>query len=452
MFVVTLPASASKDPKAFTLKAKRAGADILEIRGDLTPRIKPFNSPLPLLLAPRGHAMPMFEPSYIDFEFSELPPRREDSNTSKLIVSFHDYTKTPSLSFLKRKVEKMGIKNPWAVKIATLVRTYKELEILFALQDWLKEKHIRSIVLGMGEKAHLNRVISPLRNACTYASLDGEVRSADGQLPLSFYKLIKNKKNPKIFGILGGPHITASKSPLIHNALLSRYKIDAVYSSFPSENFSSAIQSLEKIGIHGLSVTAPFKYDAYKISKVKDDSVQSLRVANTLMRSGNAWSGFNTDWYGIFAGYPELKTAKALAILGAGGAVPSAILAARKANPTVKISVFARDPKKAEASLSRLNVTVQKMSASRLQSADIVICAVSKDVTLSFPNPSSKKSIAIDLRYGKTTKFLAAAKKAGYRTSDGTSMLIHQALKQFTHFTGKQPHKSDAAYLQKLLI
>jgi len=286
MFVVTLPVSASKDPKAFALKAKRAGADILEIRGDLTPRLKPFSSPLPLLLAPRGHAMSKLEYSYIDLESSELPFLKKGGKDAKLIVSFHDYTRTPSLAVLKTKAESMNRENPWAIKIATFIRTYKDLETLFILQDWLKEKKIRFIVLGMGEKAHLSRVMSPLRNTLTYASVDGEESSADGQLPLSFYRVTKIKKDPKIFGILGGPHITASRSPLIHNALFSRHKIDAVYSSFPSENFSRAIQSLENIGIHGLSVTAPFKHDANKISNVKDESVRSLRVANTLLRSG----------------------------------------------------------------------------------------------------------------------------------------------------------------------
>jgi shikimate 5-dehydrogenase len=34
---------------------------------------------------------------------------------------------------------------------------------------------------------------------------------------------------------------------------------------------------------------------------------------------------------------------------------------------------------------------------------------------------------------------------------DGTSMLIHQALKQFRSFTGKAPFKDDAAYLKSIL-
>ncbi len=54
MFVVTLPASAVSDPLEFAIKAKAKGADILEIRGDLTPNVKAFESPLPLLLALRG--------------------------------------------------------------------------------------------------------------------------------------------------------------------------------------------------------------------------------------------------------------------------------------------------------------------------------------------------------------------------------------------------------------
>ncbi len=451
MFVVTLPPSAARHPSVFAREAKRRGAALLEIRGDLTPGLEPFASPLPILLSPRGYKLEGFKAFAIDLEMDEVAKFKEKPKTAKLILSAHFYDKTPALVRLQKTVLQMIKHRPWAVKIATEIRTYDDLLVLSALQDWLKQRGQRSIVLGMGPKAHLSRITSPLCNALTYALLDGFEPSAAGQLPLSFYALTQGRSKPRLFGILGGPHIVSSKSPLIHNALFQRHKIDALYSSFPSEDFQAAVRVLSKGGVSGLSVTAPFKRDAFDLAAHREDVVTELGVANTLIRSGKTWSAFNSDWYGIFKGYPELAKAKTVAILGSGGAVPSAILAARRASPKAVITVFARDPDKAKAALASTGVAVEYITNARKASADVVICAVSEDKTLSFPRPASASALAIDLRYGKVTRFLAAAKKAGYRTSDGTAMLIHQALRQFEIFTGKTSSSSDAAFLSRLL-
>lgn len=451
MFVVTLPASARKNPAAFARQAKRAGADLLEIRGDLTPSLKPFTSALPILLSPRGHEIPDVRAAFIDLEMSEIRLASFKPAGTRLILSFHDHEKTPPLERLKAIVSRMRKEKPWAVKIATFVRTYDDLAILFALQDSLKRSGVRSVVLGMGEKAHLSRVTSPLRNLFTYATVDEAEASVPGQLPLSFYALTKGRKSPKLFGIIGGPQIVFSKSPLIHNALFQRHKIDALYSPFPSEHFAPSIRALSKVGVVGFSVTAPFKRDAFTLASEREATATKLGVINTLLRSGKGWSGCNTDWVGIAEGYPELRRARRIAILGAGGAVPSAILAVRSLNPKAEVTVYARDTAKAEKSLARLDVPVKYISDSRNASADVVLCAISEDRTLSFPSPASSSAVAIDLRYGRPTRFLVAAAKAGYRTRDGVPMLVHQALKQFTYFTGISPSPSDVAFLTRLL-
>lgn len=451
MFVVTLPPSAANDPKAFARKAKAAGASLLEIRGDLTPKLAPFASPLPILLSPRGYKLEGFKAFAVDLEIDELGQQSEKPKSSKLIVSLHDYDRTPPIARLRKTILSMVKYRPWAVKIATEIRTYDDLLTLSSLQDWLRKRGQRFIVLGMGDKAHLSRITSPLCNALTYASLDGFSPSASGQLPLSFYGTTQGRRKPQLFGILGGSQILSSQSPLIHNALFHRHKIDALYSSFPADDFAETMRVLTKGGISGLSVTAPFKRDAFTLASESEDVAEELGVANTLVRSGRTWVGFNTDWYGILKGYPELTSARTVAILGSGGAVPSAILAVRRANPEAKITVFARDPAKAEKTLRSTGVPVAYISDSRTTSADAVICAVSEDKTLSFPRPASRSAIAIDLRYGKVTRFLAAAKKAGYRTHDGVPMLIHQALRQFEIFTGEKSAPSDAHFLSQLL-
>lgn len=402
------------------------------------------------------------------------------------------------------------------VKIATQINDYDDILILFNLQDFLNKKSIRSTVLGMGPKAHLIRILSPLRNEFTYTFLDGTAPAAEGQIPMSMYKLtehVRVKKSeqqaskqqglpapgsplpafPRIYGIIGGDQIAKSKSPLIHNGFFHKKKINAIYSSFPTDNFKKTMKFLRTIGIAGLSVTAPFKREAYKYATEKDSISKKLGVANTLvfpplpslppsplaplprgegkctyhksqcecppspsgrrgrgMREVNA---FNTDVFGILDGYPELQKCRSIAILGAGGAVPAVIEAIYKGNPQAEIMVYARDTKKSQKELAPSFTTdfnerkampqILPLQAVVTSHPDAIICAVSSDIQLPFPSANSQQStvnsqqlLAIDLRYGSVTKFMAAATEKGYRVFDGERMLVKQAEKQFGHFVG----------------
>ncbi len=445
MLVVTLPLSATKRARQFALKAKKAGAKLLEIRGDITPNVKAFDSSLPILVSPRGAGLGFirrFKPSYVDLDTAECLLLRSLPIRVKVILSLHDYKSTPALTALKNIVQKMYSLKPWMIKLATVVNDYDDVLKLWNLQELLNKKSIRSTVSGMGEKAHLLRVTSPIRNELTYTFLDGTEPSAIGQLPLSFYRLLPQARTclparqaPALFGIIGGNQIVSSLSPVIHNTLFRKHKINALYSCFPTENFKKTIKILQKIGVQGFSVTAPFKREAFAMAKKHDAITRRLGVANTLVKSGTGFRAFNTDVYGIQKGYPELKKAKDIAILGAGGALPSAIIAIRRLNTNASITIFARNTKKAKAALQKFCVSIEPMCYVASFKSDAVICAVSEDVSLPVPKPSSKSAVAIDLRYGKITSFMRDAGKLGYRVCDGMPMLVNQAQKQFQHFT-----------------
>ncbi len=453
MFVVTLPASAAKNPAAFARSAKQSGAHLLEIRGDLTPNVKKFRSALPLLVSPRGSGKRLIEkfvPDYVDLELSEIALIPRLTKYTKLILSFHDDESTPTLAILLQMAERMLKHRPFGLKIVTTIDRYNQIARLQELRSRLKKRVKTLSIFAMGPYSHLTRVLSPLQDFCTYTFMEGEEPIAHGQLPLSFYHLLPVVRAPKIFGILGGMQITKSLSPVVHNTLFKRHKINALYSCFPADDFSSAFHDLDALGLAGCSVTAPFKHDAYKESSKKDAVSRALKVANTLVRTRNHWSAFNTDVAGIEHGYPLLWKAKTVAIAGAGGAVPSIILAIRKLNPKATVTVYARNTKKAAVALRHCRAPIKTIASLKKSAPDVILCAISADITIDLPR-AKKGAIAIDLRYGTSTAFMKMAKRSGYHVYDGILMLIHQALKQFEYFTGKKPASSDAAYLQKIL-
>ena len=464
MFVVTLPRSAIKNPLLFAKKAKKAGADILEIRSDLTPGVKPFRSPLPLLLAIRGEEKGLIDslkPTFVDFDVETQNFASLSKNAPpKFIRSYHNYSSTPSIATLKKIVQKMCSSKTWMIKIAVQMNSYSDILTIHNLQSFLNKKSVRSTVLAMGPKAHLTRVLSPMSNSFTYACLDGFDASAQGQLPMSFYNRFANVlrvgRRPTLYGIVGGSQVSASMSPTIQNALFQKYKIPAVYSCFPAENLRDAWVSLTKIGVTGFSVTAPYKKDILAYLDMVDPLVAYLASANTVVKTKRGWMGFNTDVEGIVRGYPQLKKARDVAILGAGGVVPAVIEALSILAPDAFVTVYARDTKKSAQALAPFSADVRSLQSLKNARHDAIICAIADDVSIPLPRTQTSDltphtSVAIDLRYGKRTKFMIDGEKKRYTVYDGLPMLIHQALRQFEIFTGKKTRASDIVQLKKIL-
>ena len=132
MFVVTLPASAS-DPQVFANQAKGMGADLVEIRGDITPEVPDFKSPLPLIVTPRGQYELLFhiKPEFIDLDINEELDYPEGS---KIIRSFHDFDKTPPLEDLIKTFNEMSQRAD-IIKIAVKINSFGDIQILNDLYD-----------------------------------------------------------------------------------------------------------------------------------------------------------------------------------------------------------------------------------------------------------------------------------------------------------------------------
>ncbi|MBM4323757.1 MAG: type I 3-dehydroquinate dehydratase [Deltaproteobacteria bacterium] len=129
------------------------------------------------------------EAEYVDIEVRSdrsailnlLAGRKE----TKIILSFHDFERTPSRKSLKSTFDQMAQLEADLIKIVTLARSWEDNFSILSLLSYAKEKKKEIIAFCMGEKGKMSRIFSPLMGgAWTYASLTSEGASAPGQLPV----------------------------------------------------------------------------------------------------------------------------------------------------------------------------------------------------------------------------------------------------------------------------
>ncbi len=182
------------------LKSAQKLADLVELRGGFVKNISAKHLVLikrqlqsQAIFTCRGR-LDLIKPAddfgfdFIDVELKSLRRHRLKLNRAKLIVSYHNFDRTPSLKNLQGLVIKMRSFNPEICKIATMIKSEHDLKTLWQLL-LNKKSSEKLIVIGMGEKGKLSRVLFPLCGSyLTYASFNRSV-SAPGQIEIKRLKL-----------------------------------------------------------------------------------------------------------------------------------------------------------------------------------------------------------------------------------------------------------------------
>lgn len=132
---------------------------------------------------------------FLDIDFltqhEELEFLKKDKTKIKLILSFHDYRETPKLDYLLNLVAKMKRYSPDIYKFATFCQTEQDSLNLLNLLLKLKEQELKYIVLGMGEKGLITRIVGPMwGNEMIFAPKNLKEKSAKGQLTKKSLELI----------------------------------------------------------------------------------------------------------------------------------------------------------------------------------------------------------------------------------------------------------------------
>jgi 3-dehydroquinate dehydratase type I len=135
---------------------------------------------------------------YIDIELaterSLLQGLIRNKGGTQVILSFHDFQRTPSLKELQRLCGKMIQLGADVVKIVSFARAWEDNLTILSLIPYARERRQRIVAFCMGEKGKLSRVFSPFLGAAwVYASLNRTRASAPGQLTVGEMKEIWGK-------------------------------------------------------------------------------------------------------------------------------------------------------------------------------------------------------------------------------------------------------------------
>ncbi len=331
-----------------------------------------------------------------------------------------------------------------------------------------------TVAFCMGDLGTSSRILGAKFGApFTYAAFNKERGIAPGLMSLAELKQVYDYErvnaDTKVFGILGDP-VGHSLSPLVHNLAFRQLGINAVYVPFrvPRPEMADALKAFMRLPVQGYSVTIPHKEEAAELAKHKDESVVRTRAANTLIRSGDDFSAYNTDYQGVIdtlraylptsfvnpesepsrgvtAALPEPASlqSKVVLVLGAGG-IARAVAHALRAEEAL-VSVTNRTSERAAALAEQIGGRHIEWQGRHSVLCDVVINCTSvgmhPDVDEAPLHPSFLKPglVVFDTIYTpETTLLVKEARSRGCHVITGVELFVRQAAHQFQLFTQRE--------------
>ena len=257
----------------------------------------------------------------------------------------------------------------------------------------------------------------------------------------------------KQYFVIGNP-INHSMSPKLHNYWFKKNKIEAIYDKKKTnrENLQSIISEIKEKKIAGINVTVPFKKAVIPFLDKLSNEAQQTQSVNTIILRNDILEGHNTDIIGFEKAIRDLNfdiEGKKIFILGAGGVVPSIILALIKMKVS-EINISNRTRQKAEDLKSHFKI-LNIIDWGNLPNFDVIINATSlglnnEVINLNFSEIGDNK-LFYDVIYNPSeTNFLKEGKKLGNLSVNGKLMFIHQALEAFKLWHGFEPKINDETF------
>jgi 3-dehydroquinate dehydratase/shikimate dehydrogenase len=355
-------------------------------------------------------------------------------HADRIVLSHHDYEGMPDVESLIARMSAFGCAH---VKLAATPRSMPEnLRLLKLLEHGAPEG---LSVIGMGERGLYSRILAPFRGSeLAFVAPDISRSGAPGQIALSTALEIYGPRRQRlhaahVFAIAGDP-AGHSLSPAIHNALFREKGADAAYTIASFGTFDEIATALMSGELRGLSVTAPFKEEAFAFAAAGGAAIGEHALAcgavNTLVRRHGGILAENTDVDGFAAILRELcgRDRKSVALAGAGGTARAALVALRRAG--MHVTIFNRTAGRATTLASAFGVRAAPLDEIRSFDGEIVINALPPTAELNLDLEPG--STYIEAAYGHPQLADRCSRLAanGVQVFDGLDLLRAQAIRQ----------------------
>jgi 3-dehydroquinate dehydratase/shikimate dehydrogenase len=363
-------------------------------------------------------------------------------NRCTLIVSFHNFTGTPALDPILRRMMKVPA---GGYKLVTTARkpsdNYRVLSLGRATRTPL-------VMLAMSEMGLATRVLSTVFGGLyTYAAPNTAEGTASGQISArllrNLYRVEKFTRTGKIYGVIADP-IRHTISPAVHNRAFQSRRMDAVYLPFlvHPPQLKDFFTMASNLPVAGFSVTIPHKQRVLRYLDVVDPLARRIGAVNTVWRKAGRWRGTNTDIEGVLV---PLKKRLSLArssvlVIGNGGAARSASFALADAG--ARVSLVGRNPDRVRALAKTCDARpILREQLHSMHFDALVHCTpigMYPHTEECFFDGKIPADIVFDMVYNPLeTVLIRRAKAEGKEVVPGMQMFVEQAAHQFVTWTGE---------------
>lgn len=376
-----------------------------------------------------------------------------------LILSFHDFERTPPLQHIARRLVRFPA--DFYKLVPTATRQSDNCVVLDFLREAAQQRDPDGKWIGfcMGEAGTPSRVLALSRgSAFIYAApptIAENSSAAPGQLACDtlrdLYRVEKLSPHSALYGLLGWP-VRHSVGAAVHNAAFRARRLDAVYLPLLASRLDDFRKAAQSYPLAGFSVTIPHKERILRFVDRADRRVKMTGAANTVRVRGGRWEATNTDVEGLLTPLQKafrLQEGESLndfraVVVGAGGAARAAIAALRLLRCHA-IFVTGRNSSKVRALAQEMGARPLPLMTLFQERFDLLIHATSvgmwprTDECLLEPEQLNAR-VVFDLVYNPVeTLLLEQARARGCRTISGLEMFVAQAARQFEYWTGLEP-------------
>jgi 3-dehydroquinate dehydratase/shikimate dehydrogenase len=388
----------------------------------------------------------------LETDIAQVIPR---FGSVKRVISYHNLTETPA--DLDAIYARMLKQDGDVFKIAVAAQTPADVVRVLKLQQAAPKP---TVAFCMGDIGQPSRFLSLKYGApWIYAAFNRERGIAPGLPSIedfrTTYPVRSIKPDTRVFGVVGDP-VGHSFSPLLHNHLFQRLKVNAIYLPLrvPRGQLPQSVEAYDHIPVEGYSVTIPHKEAAAQLAHEREFNVETTHAANTLVRQpAGHFLAANTDYAAAVDSLKAHLAEKAkdgpvtqlnqlvILILGAGGAARAIAHALHREG--AQLTITGRTYDRAHALAEEVSCKALDWHARHSVYFDVLINCTPvgmhpnvDEAPIHFSVLKPGVTVFDTIYTPETTLLIREAKIRGCEVITGVDMFVRQAARQFELFTG----------------